>query len=97
MLDGLGLARFFDPVVGGDSPFGRKPNPAGLRHIIETAGASPATTIMVGDSPVDRQTARNAGTAVCLVRYGFGFSFGPVISMGRRRSSMNRSIVVGDG
>ena len=32
---------------------------------------------MVGDSPVDRQTARNAGTAVCLVRFGFGFSFGP--------------------
>jgi phosphoglycolate phosphatase len=77
MLDGLGLARFFDPVIGGDSIFGRKPNPAGLRHIIETAGASPETTIMVGDSPVDRLTARNAGTAICLVRYGFGFLFGP--------------------
>ena len=23
--------------------------------------------MMVGDSPVDRQTARNAGTAICLV------------------------------
>jgi len=77
ILDGLGLARFFDPIIGGDSAFGRKPDPAGLRHIIETAGSSASTTIMVGDSPVDRQTARNAGTAVCLVRFGFGFSFGP--------------------
>ena len=77
ILDGLDLARFFDPVVGGDSAFGRKPDPAGLRHIIKQAGASPASTMMVGDSPVDRQTARHAGAGVCLVRYGFGFSFGP--------------------
>ena len=77
MLDGLDLSRFFDPIVGGDTPFGRKPNPAGLRHIIEVAGATPSSTMMVGDSPVDRQTARNAGTAICLVRYGFGFLFGP--------------------
>ncbi|MEO7271363.1 MAG: HAD-IA family hydrolase [Vicinamibacterales bacterium] len=77
MLDGLELSRFFDPIVGGDTPFGRKPNPAGLHHIVTATGASPATTIMVGDSPVDRQTARNAGTGICLVRYGFGFSFGP--------------------
>jgi phosphoglycolate phosphatase len=77
MLDGLGLSRFFDPIVGGDTAFGRKPHPAGLRHIIDAAGASPETTTMVGDSPVDRLTARNAGTAICLVRYGFGFSFGP--------------------
>ena len=77
VLDGLGLSRFFDPIVGGDTPFGRKPDPAGLRHIVEAAGTSPASTMMVGDSPVDRQTARRAGTAICLVRYGFGFSFGP--------------------
>jgi phosphoglycolate phosphatase len=77
ILDGLELMRFFNPIVGGDSPFGRKPNPAGLAHIIATAGTTARATTMVGDSPVDRQTARNAGTAVCLVRFGFGFSFGP--------------------
>ena len=77
VLEGLGLARFFDPVVGGDTTFGRKPNPAGLQHIIAAAGTTPGATLMVGDSPVDRQTARNAGAAVCLVRFGFGFSFAP--------------------
>jgi len=77
VLDGLDLVRFFDPIVGGDTPFGRKPNPAGLQHIITAAGTTAAATMMVGDSPVDCQTARNAGTAICLVRFGFGFSFDP--------------------
>ena len=35
VLAGLDLARFFhdDAVVGGDGPFPRKPDPAGLRHL----------------------------------------------------------------
>jgi phosphoglycolate phosphatase len=75
VLEGLGLATYFDPIVGGDTPFGRKPDPAGLRYVIETAGATPRTTVLVGDSPVDLQTARRAGTHVCLARFGFGYSF----------------------
>ena len=77
ILQGLDLARFFKLVVGGDTLFGRKPAPEGLQHIIEASGASPARTMMVGDSPVDRQTARRAGTAICLARFGFGYTFGP--------------------
>jgi phosphoglycolate phosphatase len=77
VIEGLDLARYFDPVVGGDTRFGRKPDPAGLRHIIDAAGATPAGTLMVGDSPVDRLTARNAGTAICLARFGFGYAFAP--------------------
>ncbi len=30
---------------------------------------------MVGDSRIDLETARRAGTRVCLARYGFGFRF----------------------
>jgi phosphoglycolate phosphatase len=77
VLEGLGLARFFDPVIGGDTPLGRKPDPAGLLHIISASGASPESTMMVGDSPIDRRTARNAGTSICLARFGFGFTFAP--------------------
>jgi phosphoglycolate phosphatase-like HAD superfamily hydrolase len=33
---------------------------------------------MVGDSWIDWTTARNAGTAMCLARYGFGFERFPV-------------------
>jgi phosphoglycolate phosphatase len=75
VLDGLDLTRFFDAIVGGDTSFGRKPDPAGLLHIVSAAGRSAETTLMVGDSPVDRQAARNAGTMICLARFGFGYTF----------------------
>lgn len=75
LLEGLGLMPFFDDVIGGDTSHGRKPDPAGLHAIIANAGATPAETLLVGDSPVDRATARNAGTAICLARYGFGYRF----------------------
>ena len=73
ILEGLGLRGLFDEVIGGDGPLPRKPDPASLRHLIARFGASPRTTVMVGDSWVDYETARAAGTAICLARYGFGY------------------------
>lgn len=75
ILEGLGVRHHFRHVVGGDTPFGRKPDPAGLLHMAATAGVEPERTLMVGDSAVDLKAARNAGTRICLVRYGFGFRF----------------------
>ena len=73
LLAGLGLARHFRWVIGGDTAHGRKPNPSGLSFLIRAASAAPAATVMVGDSVIDLRTARAAGTPVCLVKYGFGF------------------------
>jgi phosphoglycolate phosphatase len=75
ILAGLDLAKFFDEdaVIGGDGPWPRKPDPAGLLHLCARAGVAPVDAMLVGDSPVDWQTARDAGTAICLARYGFGF------------------------
>lgn len=73
LLEGLGLSRFFGAVVGGDTPLGRKPDPAGLLDLARRAGVEPASTVLVGDSPVDLATARRAGTRIVLVSYGFGF------------------------
>ena len=80
ILVGLGLARHFDEdaIVAGDGEFARKPEPAGLLHLVSRAGVSPAATLLVGDSIVDWRTARNASTAVCLARYGFGFDGFPL-------------------
>jgi phosphoglycolate phosphatase len=75
VLEGLDLLDWFDDVIGGDSEYGRKPDPSGLLVLIARAGTTPASTLMVGDSPVDLATARRAGTAICLARYGFGFRF----------------------
>jgi phosphoglycolate phosphatase len=69
VLSGLGLRDFFDSVTGGDGPSGRKPDPAALRALVESA---PDGGVLVGDSPVDWQTARNAGCPFVWARYGFG-------------------------
>jgi phosphoglycolate phosphatase len=74
VLGELELARFFgDRVLGGDGPLPRKPDPAGLLRLTDAAAATPAETMMVGDSEVDVRTARAAGTRLCVARYGFGF------------------------
>lgn len=75
ILDGLDLARHFasDLVIGGDGPFPRKPDPAGLRHLIEAVRVDASATVLVGDSLVDWRTARAASTGICVARYGFGF------------------------
>ena len=75
ILEQLELAKYFGLVVGGDSPFGRKPDPAGLLQLVRACGATPGVTVLVGDSPIDLETARRAQTRVCLARYGFGFRF----------------------
>jgi phosphoglycolate phosphatase len=84
ILDGLALAQYFphDAVLGGDGLFPRKPDPAGLRHLAETAHVALSETLLVGDSVIDWRTARAAPTAVCLVRYGFGFEGFPLGELG---------------
>jgi phosphoglycolate phosphatase len=72
LLDALGLSALFDGgILGGDTSYGRKPDPAGLISLMASAGTSPADTLMVGDSSVDLETARRAGTRLCLALYGF--------------------------
>lgn len=71
ILEGLGLRGLFDEVIGGDGPFPRKPDPASLVALMERAGASPALTLLVGDSAIDHQTAARATVRCCLVSWGF--------------------------
>lgn len=78
ILDELKIAAFFRDVVGGDTPFGRKPDPTGLHHVMAQAGAAPHDTLFFGDSAIDLRTARAGGTPICLVRYGFGFRLAAV-------------------
>ena len=78
LLDALGLAPFVDAAIGGDGPFPRKPAPESLRHLMAGYGSQPRATVLVGDSRIDFDTARAAGTPICLARYGFGYEQFPV-------------------
>jgi phosphoglycolate phosphatase len=72
ILEGLGLAKYFRAVYGGNSFETKKPDPLGAQTILREFGAAPAEAILIGDSEVDVQTARNAGTLAAAVNYGFG-------------------------
>jgi phosphoglycolate phosphatase len=74
ILDALGLRDPFEWVIGGNSGFPRKPDPASLQYLAAEAGAGTGQVVLVGDSMVDVRTARNAGMRVCVARYGFGFA-----------------------
>ncbi|MBI3855791.1 MAG: HAD-IA family hydrolase [Planctomycetes bacterium] len=67
VVEGLGIARHFEAVYGGDSFPERKPDAACFRRAIGPA----ARPLMVGDSGTDVQTARNGGAAVVAVTYGY--------------------------
>lgn len=61
----------FDAVYGERVGIPRKPDPTSLLMTIEELGSEPARTVYVGDSPVDMQTARNAGAFALGVAWGF--------------------------
>ncbi len=70
MVEALDVRRYFLEVIGAEGAWPRKPDPAGLRSLEVHAGGGPL--VLVGDSPVDRETAERAGAAFVLAGYGFG-------------------------
>lgn len=72
ICEGLGLASYFLEIYGGDSFTAKKPDPMGLRKLMEETGALPEETAMIGDSHVDVLTARNAGAWSIGCAFGFG-------------------------
>ncbi len=71
IIDGLGLTAHFRRVYGGNSFEQKKPHPIGIETLLAECAASRAETVMVGDSSVDVQTARNANVTACGVTWGF--------------------------
>jgi phosphoglycolate phosphatase len=70
ILEALGLRGFFTRIIGGDSDYGRKPDPAGLLALQALAPGD--RLVMVGDSPVDWKVAVNAKCPFVFARFGFG-------------------------
>ena len=71
IVAGLGLARYFFEINGGDSFSLKKPNPVGINTLMSNSSTPAKHTLMVGDSDTDVQTGRNAGVWTCGVTYGF--------------------------
>lgn len=60
----------FDAVAGQQGVL-VKPDPTGVNLVLRRFGVSPEEALYVGDSSVDIQTAKNAGTHSCGVTWGF--------------------------
>jgi phosphoglycolate phosphatase len=67
----LGIATYFRKIYGGDRFETKKPDPVGLLAIMHDLETNAAQTLMIGDSTVDIQTARNASVKSCGVMWGF--------------------------
>lgn len=72
ICEGLGMSGYFLHIYGGNSFPTKKPDPLGLRSLMGETGASPEETVMIGDSRVDIETARNAGVWSLGCNFGFG-------------------------
>jgi phosphoglycolate phosphatase len=79
LLVALDVRRYFGAVAHGDGPT-RKPDPRHLLGAVEQLGATPATSVMIGDSANDVAAARGAGMAVIVV--GFGYTATPARALG---------------
>lgn len=68
----LGLEQWIRRSLGGDTPLGRKPDPTGLRSLMSEFGATPESTLMIGDGPADLAVAQAAGVPAILLSTGYG-------------------------
>ena len=71
-IESLGLAEYFDAVVGGDDVANGKPAPDSITKILSEQGWAAEQTMMVGDMSVDIGMGRAAGVATCGLTYGNG-------------------------
>lgn len=61
----------FDYSVGDKEGSRRKPYPDGVNEVLDFFGISKDDAVYIGDSDVDFETAKNAGTDVIMVGWGF--------------------------
>jgi phosphoglycolate phosphatase len=71
IVEALRLAEFFVHVYGGNSFPTKKPDPLGVRTLLDQTRTRSEEALIVGDSSVDVITGRNAGIWTCGVTYGF--------------------------
>ncbi len=71
VLEGLGLLKFFDVVLGSDSVSERKPSPLPIFELLKRFGVSKDEAVIIGDSNYDIEAGRAAGIKTIAVTYGY--------------------------
>ncbi len=71
LLEGIGLAKYFEIVLAGDTLPEKKPHPMPLLHAAKFFGVPIDQLLLIGDSLSDTQAARAAECPVFCVPYGY--------------------------
>jgi phosphoglycolate phosphatase len=71
ILNKLEATDYFSIVIGSDSVKVAKPEPDGIKKVLEELKRSPKDAIMIGDSIYDIEAGKAAGVNTCAVTYGF--------------------------
>lgn len=71
LLKGVGLAKYFEIVLSGDTLPEKKPHPLPLFHAAKFFGVPIEKMLLIGDSLNDTVAARAAGCPVFCVPYGY--------------------------
>jgi phosphoglycolate phosphatase len=71
ICEALGMAHYFLNIYGGNSFSTKKPDPEGIFALMQEANVRAEETVMIGDSWVDVETARNAGAWSIGCTFGF--------------------------
>jgi phosphoglycolate phosphatase len=71
LLNGIGLAKYFEIVLSGDTLPEKKPHPLPLLHAAKFFGVPIEKLLLIGDSLSDTLAARAAGCPVFCVPYGY--------------------------
>lgn len=70
-LEGLGLLRYFEIVLGSDSTPEKKPSPLPVRMVLEKLNIPGSEAVIVGDSDLDIKAGKSAGVLTIAVSYGY--------------------------
>ena len=71
LLEKLGLASYFQIIIGGNAGYPAKPDPASVRAVLEQTGVPASGALITGDSPNDILAGREAGISTCAALYGY--------------------------
>lgn len=81
MLEDLGIAQFFQVIIGGDDVKEKKPHPEALFKVMENMGLAADELLFVGDSRNDIQAAQAAGCP--SVGLTWGYNYGEAIELSK--------------
>ena len=71
LLEKLGIAQYFQLIIGGDDVTNKKPHPESLNYAAEYLNVDKNECLMVGDSKNDVLAANQAGVDIICVDYGY--------------------------